>query len=275
MPLLSRDPHRPPSTPIEWADGVPPKRLLVVVPAYNEEASIKSVLVDICAVVPGAGVLVVDDGSTDRTREIALAQGVKVLSLPFNLGVGGAMRAGFRFAARNGYSPVIQVDADGQHDPKEIPTLIGELADADIVIGARFAGTGAYPVRGPRRWAMQTLAFYLSRLTGSRLTDATSGFRASGPRAVELFARHYPAEYLGDTVESLVIAALAGLRVTQVPVTMRARSAGRPSQTPFKAIVYLLRACLALAMARMRWRSTRRLELDELAPVAQHKETTG
>jgi hypothetical protein len=182
------------------------------------------------------------------------------------------MRAGFRFAVRNGYTQVIQVDADGQHDPKEIPMLVGELRDADIVIGARFAGTGAYPVRGPRRWAMRTLAFYLSRLTKARLTDTTSGFRASGRRAVELFARHYPVEYLGDTVESLVIAALAGLRVKQVPVSMRVRSTGSPSQTPFKAMIYLLRACLALAVARMRWRSKSRLDMDELAPVVEHEE---
>jgi glycosyltransferase involved in cell wall biosynthesis len=248
------------------------QRLLVVVPAYNEEASIGPVLADIRAVVPDAGVLVVDDGSSDHTREVALAEGVKVLSLPFNLGVGGAMRAGFRFAVRNGYTQVIQVDADGQHDPKQIPMLVGELAHADIVIGARFAGTGEYPVRGPRRWAMRLLAFYLSRLTKAWITDATSGFRASGPRAVELFARHYPVEYLGDTVEALVIAALAGLRVEQIPISMRVRSTGRPSQTTLKSILYLLRAGMALAMARVRWRSKRRLDVDELAPVAEQKE---
>jgi glycosyltransferase involved in cell wall biosynthesis len=254
------------------AEDIAMERLLVVVPAYNEEASIGPVLIDIRAVVPDAGVLVVDDGSSDRTRERALAEGVKVLSLPFNLGVGGAMRAGFRFAVRNGYTQVIQVDADGQHDPHQIPMLVGELGDADIVIGARFAGAGEYLVRGPRRWAMRTLAFYLSRLTGARLTDTTSGFRASGPRAVRLFAKHYPVEYLGDTVESLVIAALAGMRVKQVAVSMRLRSGGQPSQTPFRAVVYLLRAFMALAVARLRWRSERRLALDELAPVRRHEE---
>ncbi|HEY8282430.1 MAG TPA: glycosyltransferase family 2 protein [Leifsonia sp.] len=248
------------------------ERLLVVVPAYNEEASIGTVLADIRAVVPDAGILVVDDGSSDDTRRVALAQQVHVLTLPFNLGVGGAMRAGFRFAVRNGYTQVIQVDADGQHDPKQIPMLVGRLSESDIVIGARFAGAGDYQARGPRRWAMRLLAWYLTRLTHARLTDATSGFRASGPRAVELFARHYPVEYLGDTVESLVIAALAGLRVEQVAVTMRVRSTGRPSQTPFKAMIYLLRACMALAMARLRWRSKRLLEIDELAPVTNHKE---
>jgi glycosyltransferase involved in cell wall biosynthesis len=247
------------------------ERLLVVVPAYNEEGSIGPVISDIRAVVPDAGVLVVDDGSSDRTREVALAEGVKVLSLPFNLGVGGAMRAGFRYAVRNGYTQVIQVDADGQHDAKQIPMLVGELFDADVVLGARFAGVGEYPVRGPRRWAMRLLASYLSRLTHVRLTDTTSGFRASGPRAVQLFARHYPVEYLGDTVESLVIAALAGLRVKQVAVSMRVRSTGRPSQTPVSALVYLLRACMALAIARFRWRSTR-LDHAELAPVVDYKE---
>lgn len=247
------------------------ERLLVVVPAYNEQASIGPVLSDIRAVVPDAGVLVVDDGSSDDTRKVALAENVKVLSLPFNLGVGGAMRAGFRYAVRNGYTQVIQVDADGQHDPQQIPILIGELADADVVVGARFAGEGEYPLRGPRRWAMRLLSFYLSRLTRVRLTDVTSGFRASGPRAVELFARHYPVEYLGDTVESLVIAALAGLRVKQVAVSMRERSTGRPSQTPFRALVYLLRACMALALARLRWHSMSRRPFGHSAPVLDYK----
>jgi glycosyltransferase involved in cell wall biosynthesis len=248
------------------------QRVLVVVPAYNEEASIGPVLQDIQAVVPDAGVLVVDDGSSDDTRETALAERAKVLSLPFNLGVGGAMRAGFRYAVRNGYTHVIQVDADGQHDPQQIPMLIDQLSRADIVVGARFAGALDYPVHGPRRWAMRLLASYLSRITGARLTDATSGFRASGPRAVELFARHYPVEYLGDTLESLVIAALAGLRIAQVPVSMRVRATGRPSQTPFRALVYLLRAGLALAIARVRWRSAHGLGHAGSAPVANLRE---
>ena len=243
------------------------QRLLIVVPAFNEEASIGPVLTEITAAVPDAGVLVVDDGSYDRTREVALASGVTVLTLPFNLGVGGAMRAGFRFAARNGYDCVVQVDADGQHDPHQIPLLVEKLSEADVVIGARFAGTGDYEVRGPRRWAMKALSASLSRTTRTRLTDTTSGFRASGPRAVTLFARHYPIEYLGDTVESLIIASKADLRILQVPVAMRVRTAGRPSQSPFKAGIYLLRACMALVIGQLRWRSARRLPADELGPI--------
>lgn len=225
-----------------------------MLPAWNEAQSLPAVLAEIRTHLPDVGVLVVNDGSADTTSAVARAAGVEVLDLPFNLGVGGAMRAGFRFALLRGYDVVVQVDADGQHDPREVPTLVALLDEADVVIGARFAERGEYRVRGLRRWAMQVLAGTLSRLARTRLTDTTSGFRASGPRAVRLFAVHYPAEYLGDTVESLVLALRSGLRVRQVGVAMRERQAGRPSQRPFKAAVYLLRACLALGISLTRRR---------------------
>lgn len=228
---------------------VPSPRVLVVLPAWNEAASLPSVLDEIRACLPDVGVLVVNDGSSDQTSSVARAHGVEILDLPFNLGVGAAMRAGFRFALAHGYDVVVQVDADGQHDPREVPALVEHLTEADVVIGARFADRGDYTVRGPRKWAMRVLAGVLSRMARTRLTDTTSGFRASGPAAVRLFAVHYPAEYLGDTVESLVMALRSGLKVTQVGVAMRERSAGRPSQRPWKAAVYLMRACLALLIA--------------------------
>jgi glycosyltransferase involved in cell wall biosynthesis len=228
------------------------QRVLVVLPAWNEAASLPSVLAEIRDHLPAAGVVVVNDGSSDTTSAVARAHGVDVLDLPFNLGVGAAMRAGFRHALQQGYDVVVQVDADGQHDPRDVPRLVEQLGEADVVVGARFAGTGEYAVRGPRRWAMLVLARVLSGLGRTRLTDTTSGFRASGPRAVRLFAVHYPAEYLGDTVESLVIAMRSGLVVEQVGVSMRERSAGQPSQRPWKAAVYLLRACLALVLALAR-----------------------
>ncbi|MBF0686347.1 MAG: glycosyltransferase family 2 protein [Cellulomonas sp.] len=230
--------------------------MLVVLPAWNESESLPGVLAEIREHLPGVGVLVVDDGSLDGTAAVARAHGVDVLELPFNLGVGGAMRAGFRYALESGYDAVVQVDADGQHDPRDVPRIVERLAHADVVIGARFAGTGQYVARGPRRWAMRVLAAVLSRVASTRLTDTTSGFRAAGPRAVALFARHYPAEYLGDTVESLVIAARCGLQIEQIGVAMRERSAGRPSQSPVKASIYLARACLALLMSLMRRRET-------------------
>lgn len=229
-------------------------RTLIVMPAFNEGESVRVVVAEVLAQIPHATVLVVDDGSTDSTAAEASAGGARVARLPFNLGVGGAMRTGFRFALAHGFANVVQVDADGQHDPSEVTRLIEELATADVVLGARFAGVGEYKVRGPRQWAMKLLSIVISRIARTKLTDTTSGFRASGPRAVRLFAENYPAEYLGDTIESLVIAARAGCVVRQVPVAMRPRAGGRPSQNPFKAAGYLGRACLALifAMARPR-----------------------
>ena len=207
---------------------------------------------DVRAAVPDADVVVVDDGSGDATTAKARAAGAGVVSLPFNLGVGGAMRAGYKLALHDGYDVAVQVDADGQHDPSEIPALIAGLANADIVIGARFAGRGEYTARGLRRLAMRLLARSLSRRCRTPLTDVTSGFRAVNRRTIALFATHYPTEYLGDTVESLVMAARAGLTVTQVPVAMRPRTTGAPSQTRLRAALYLGRAVMVLGMARVR-----------------------
>jgi glycosyltransferase involved in cell wall biosynthesis len=228
--------------------------VLVVLPAWNEQEALPGVLAELRTHVPEADVLVVNDGSTDRTSQVARAAGVAVLDLPINLGVGGAMRAGYSYALRSGHRAVIQLDADGQHDPRNIADLLEamEREQADIVIGARFAGTGTYQARGPRRWAMKGLSAVLSRLTGTRLTDTTSGFKLCGPRAVRLFASNYPAEYLGDTIESLVIAHRAGLSVRQVGVSMRPRAGGEPSHSPIRAAIFLMRAGLALAVALTR-----------------------
>jgi glycosyltransferase involved in cell wall biosynthesis len=234
------------------ADRLRIERFLVVVPAWNEQASVGHVIKEIGSACPQADVLVVDDGSSDATARVAKQAGAAVLSLPYNLGVGGAMRAGFRYALRSGYDVVVQVDADGQHDPAAIQQLVDGLDDADVVVGARFAGQGAYKVGRARRVAMRALARMLSRITKTRLTDATSGFRATGPRALTLFARSYPTEYLGDTIESLVIAARSGCVCRQVPVVMRPRYAGTPSQSTWKSFAYLTRAFLVLVLAAFR-----------------------
>jgi glycosyltransferase involved in cell wall biosynthesis len=228
-------------------------RCLVIVPAYNEEASVGAVVDHVrSARVPDTDILVVDDGSSDATTAKASAAGAIVVTLPFNLGVGGAMRAGYKFARDGGYDAAIQVDADGQHDASDLPSLLAALEGVDIVIGARFAGRGDYGVRGPRRWAMKLLARSLSKTCATPLTDVTSGHRAVNRRAIALFAAHYPSEYLGDTVESLVMAARAGLRVTQVPVAMHPRLTGTPSQTPLRAALYFGRALMILVLARIR-----------------------
>ena len=209
--------------------------VLVIMPAWNEAAVIAGVLQEVTGSVGAfADVLVVSDGSTDATAQIARGAGVMVLDLPINLGVGGAMRAGYLYARRMGYEYTVQLDADGQHDPAEIQSLLecARRESADVVIGARFAGKGEYAVHGPRQWAMKILSFILSRVCGTRLTDTTSGFKLANRRAIELFSYEYPAEYLGDTVEALVVAARHGLRVRQQPVAMWARAGGVPSHCP-------------------------------------------
>jgi glycosyltransferase involved in cell wall biosynthesis len=228
------------------------ERTLVVMPALNEEESVATVVAEVLEMLPGVTCLVVDDGSTDLTGAAAMKAGARVATLPFNLGVGGAMRLGFKYALEYGFENVVQIDADGQHDPKNVEALVRGLDSADIVIGARFAGQESYSIRGPRRWAMWILSKSISAVAGTRLTDTTSGFKANGPRAVRLFAGHFPAEYLGDTIEALVIASRAGCLVRQVPVSMRERIAGRPSQNPVKAAAYLSRAVFAFIFAVMR-----------------------
>jgi glycosyltransferase involved in cell wall biosynthesis len=224
---------------------------MVVMPALNEQDSVGRVVREVRAAQPDATILVVDDGSTDSTAARAVEAGAQVMRLPFNLGVGGAMRAAYRFAHEQNYSFVIQVDADGQHDPTEIQHLIS-VGSADVVIGARFAGRGEYKVRGPRRWAMRILSGSVSRIVGSEITDPTSGFRLVNARALALFAEHYPEEYLGDTVEALVIAHRAGLNIAQVPVAMRPRETGVASQNPLRSAVYLGRVVVAVALALIR-----------------------
>jgi glycosyltransferase involved in cell wall biosynthesis len=228
---------------------------LIVMPAFNEETSVASVVTEVLTKLPGVACLVVDDGSTDATAVRAREAGALVASMPFNMGVGGAMRLGFQFAVENGYSVAVQIDADGQHDPASVPALLAGLDNADLVIGARFSGVGDYEVRGPRRWAMNVLSGVLSRVVRTRLNDTTSGFKANGPRAIALFSHSFPAEFLGDTVEALVIAARGGLVVAQVPVAMRPRAAGQPSHNPVKAAVYLGRAFIALVVALLRPRT--------------------
>lgn len=228
------------------------KRVLIVIPAWNEEASIGSVVREVREVLPEVRVLVVDDGSADQTSAVADQAGAIVARLPYNLGVGGAMRLGYRYGLDHGYDVVIQLDADGQHDPRYVPKLVDALDEADLAIGARFAGEGDYRVRGPRKWAMLLLSGVISRLARCRLTDTTSGFRAANRRATALFAAFYPVEYLGDTVETLIHAIRTGHTVRQIPVAMRTRQAGNPSHSPIKSTVYLVRAIAILALSLVR-----------------------
>jgi glycosyltransferase involved in cell wall biosynthesis len=221
-------------------------RPLVAIPAWNESGSIAEVIEKVRDHHPEVGILVVDDGSTDRTPDIARASGAVVVSLPFNVGVGGAMRTAFLYARREGYDALVQIDADGQHDPADLSRLLTGLGDADIVVGTRFHSESMYFVGGPRKWAMGLLSKALSRMNRGIISDPTSGFRSAGPKAIELFSVQYPAEYLGDTVGSLSIAIRHGLVIHEAPVTMYYRAIGRPSKNALWSALYLGRASLAL-----------------------------
>lgn len=234
------------------------RKILIAIPAWNEEGSIASVVSAVREHRPDADVLVVNDGSTDLTEAEALGSGARVVSLPFNVGVGGAMRTAFLYAKREGYQALVQVDADGQHDPADLDKLLEGLSEADVVVGTRFHPESMYFVGGPRRWAMVLLSKTLSWMNKGRISDPTSGFRSAGPRAIELFAVEYPADYLGDTVGSLAIAIRNGLVIQERPVTMYFRQFGRPSKNALWSALYLGRATLAIIATGLRGNRTPR-----------------
>jgi glycosyltransferase involved in cell wall biosynthesis len=234
-----------------------PGKRLAVVPAYNEAASVARVVRAIRRESPQTDVLVIDDGSTDETLRYALAAGAQVLRHPFNLGIGGAVQSGFVYALENGYDTMVQVDGDGQHDPREIAELEAVMrADPsiDMVCGSRFLTSDyRYPAPISRRTGIHLFAFLLSRFVGQRVSDPTSGFRLHNRRAIELFARDYPHDY--PEVEAVLMLHHHRLRMREVPVRMRPRDGGVSSiGGAGKSVFYMLKVLLALfvGMARRR-----------------------
>ncbi|MEM9464777.1 MAG: glycosyltransferase family 2 protein [Actinomycetota bacterium] len=221
---------------------------VAVVPAFNEEASLGGVLGEIAS-IDGLTAVVVDDGSTDATAEVARRADVACVRLPFNLGVGGAVRTGLRWALEHDAETVVIIDADGQHDPADIAALLAAVdAGAGLAIGSRFAAdAGDYTVGGTRRRAMGLLNRVVRMTTGFEATDATSGFRAMSRPVVEYLAREYPVEYLADTVEVIILVRRSGYEVVEVPVSMRARAGGVPSARRFRLVFNYLRLLVGIA----------------------------
>jgi len=228
------------------------KRILAIIPAYNESATVANVVREVRQALPGAEVVVVNDASTDDTAERAHHAGAVVLTLPLNLGIGGAVQTGFRYADRHGFDIAIQVDGDGQHTPAEIPRLLEEMEreNADIVIGSRFLGRGDYTSTAARWLGNRFFALFLSTVLRRRITDPTSGFRASSRRVIELFSKDYPQDY--PEGEAHVIAKKAGFVVREVPVAMRERTAGQSSITTLLSPYYTAKVALAIFVGLMR-----------------------
>jgi len=222
-------------------------RTLIIIPAFNEEAALPDVLHDLHQRLPDLDVVVVDDGSTDGTVAVARSVGVPVLELPFNLGIGGALRAGFTYAVRNGYERALQFDADGQHDSDAIEALLAALdRGADMAIGSRFAdGPQTYDVGRVRAGAMGVLRFVIRQAFGGKFTDTSSGFRAFTRPVLEYFSSDYPIEYM-ESVEALALALSQGFVVEEVPVHMSQRTAGSPSNRGMRLPYHYVRLLLVV-----------------------------
>lgn len=222
------------------------KKILIIVPAYNEEKSIGKVIEDICAHIPQADILVVNDGSLDSTSKVAKSNGAFVIDLPFNLGIGSCMQAGFKFASRGDYDIAVQCDGDGQHPPYQIKNLIVPLIEdkADIVVGSRFLQSFGYRSSISRQIGIILFSKLLSVISKTRLTDTTSGFRAINKKAISSFSFYYPCDY--PEVEALVLAHKGGLRIAELAVRIHPRKEGSSSIGFLGSFYYTVKVFLAV-----------------------------
>ena len=228
-------------------------RRLIIMPAYNEAVNLPRVIPEVRAVASGYDLVVIDDGSCDDTARVAAALGAEVISLPVNLGYGGAVQTGFRYAVYKGYDLGVVIDADGQHDPAGIHVLAEAVAqgDADVAIGSRFRGQVHYRLPWVRRLGMRLFAWIVSRITGREVTDTTSGFQALNSDALRFFAAdNYPMDY--PDADTLLILHYAGFRVVEAPMTVRERLSGVSMHSGWKPFYYVAKMWLAIAMVILR-----------------------
>lgn len=224
--------------------------VLVIIPVHNEAQSLGDVLAELREQTPRYDVVVVNDGSTDETAKVARAAGVPVLDMCFNLGIGGAVQAGFKYALERGYQIAVQLDGDGQHAPDQIEALVTPVraGECEMTIGSRFFDGGAdYDGSGWRRTGTRLLSWLCAAVAGQRITDATSGFRAFGPRALRYLASYYPADY--PEPEAIVLLSRRGLPIREVPVRMRPRQSGRSSISGARTVYYMAKVSLSLLLA--------------------------
>jgi glycosyltransferase involved in cell wall biosynthesis len=231
-------------------------RRIAIVPAFDEEGAIGRVVDELRAFDSSFDVLVIDDASGDATATVARRHGARVVTLPYNLGIGGAVQTGFRYAASHDYDLAARVDGDGQHDPAELAALVDTVVSgrADICVGSRFAGADGYRSSRSRRIGIRILARTVSLLTRQHVTDTTSGFQVLNRKAIHLFAEDYPHDY--PEVEAALMLHKHRLRMTEVPVRMRERVAGRSSIRGLRTVYYMAKVMLAILIGALRRRAT-------------------
>jgi glycosyltransferase involved in cell wall biosynthesis len=232
--------------------------LLIVVPAFNEEGAVGSVVREIQQVLPGVPVLVTDDSSADATASIARSAGAQVLSLPHHLGLGGCVQAGYKLAFELGYEYVIRIDGDGQHDPRDIPHVYDTLRSAgvEMVIGSRFLGRKVRSVNWARTIGIRVFQLTLRPILGTWVHDPTSGFVGVNRAALTVFAKTFPLEY--PEIEALVVLQRKAFRFLEVPCNVRARMAGRSSITALRSIYYVVHVLLGVFVNILKYEGKRR-----------------
>ncbi len=227
-------------------------KAMVVIPAYNEEKSIYDVVKRVQNCGLKIDVIVVNDGSSDRTGEEARRAGAIVVNLPLNVGIGGAVQTGYLYAVSHNYDAVVQIDGDGQHNPVDLPLLLEKLqsGEADMVIGSRFVEPSAYQPGFFRNLGIHFFARLVSLLTGERFTDTTSGYRAVNRKVIELFAHYYPSDY--PEPETIVYLKRHGMKMKEIPTLMNERETGKSSITPLKSVYYMIKVTFCLLLQQRR-----------------------
>lgn len=227
------------------------EKILVIIPCYNEEANIDRVVARLREAAPGADFVIVNDCSSDESAAICRRKGYPYLDLPVNLGIGGAVQTGYLYARDHGYDVTVQMDGDGQHDPRYLadvvrPVLAGEL---DMSIGSRFIKKEGFQTSLARRMGIGLLSRMIRLLCGVRVLDTTSGFRACGKELTAFFADHYAQDY--PEPEAILTSVLGGWRVGEVPVVMRERTGGKSSISPLRSVYYMVKVCISLLVLRV------------------------
>ena len=226
-------------------------KCLIIIPAYNEAANIEKVINNIVQNYPQYDYVIINDGSTDKTAEVCANAGYQVLNLPINMGIGGAVQTGYRYAKKNNYDAAVQIDGDGQHDVAYLEDMLKllETGEADVVIGSRFVQREGFQSSQIRRVGIRFLSILARILTGVQIRDITSGYRVVNRRFIEIYANDYPADY--PEPEAMIIAAVHGGRIKEYPVIMRERENGTSSITFKKSVYYMIKVTLAMLVRRL------------------------